>query len=80
MRQRRSVWPSETISATSSLKTAGDHPVEEHGRLVGVLGEIDVTEVLLGEPRPEDLVVRVAEAQSRAPCGRPRGGSAAPPR
>ncbi len=42
---------------------ARNHPVQQHGGLVRIVGEIDVTEVLLGEPSSEHLVVGVAETK-----------------
>ena len=41
-----------------------DGLVEEDGGLLRVVGEIDVTDRLLGQPGTEQLVVRVTEAQS----------------
>jgi hypothetical protein len=43
---------------------ADDGLVEKDGGLLRVVGEIDVTDRLLGQPGTEQLVVRVTEAQS----------------
>ena len=51
-------------------KAAGDHAVEEDRGLGRVLGEIDVTEVLLGEPGPlEQLPRRRPNAMRSTPRG-----------
>jgi hypothetical protein len=42
-----------------------DHSVQQHCGLVRIIGEIDVAQVLLGEPRSEDLVVGIAETKPK---------------
>ena len=44
-------------------KATCDHLVQQHGGLVRIIGEIDVAQVLLGEPRSEDFVVGIAETK-----------------
>ena len=63
VRQRSSVSPSERISSTSSFL----HPTMALSRSTratfGILGQVDVAHRLLGQPRSEKLVVRIAVAQ-----------------
>ena len=45
--------------------TSGDGLVEENGGVDDVVGEVDVTDGLLGQPRPEQLVVGVTDANDQ---------------
>lgn len=44
--------------------TSGDGLVEENGGVDDVVGEVHVTDGLLGQPRPEQFVVGVTDAES----------------
>jgi len=46
-------------------ETAYDHPVQQHCGLAWIIGEIDVAQVLLGEPSSEHLVVGIAETKPK---------------
>lgn len=44
--------------------TTGDGLLEQHGGFLRIIGEIDVTDRLFGQPGTEELVVRITDAQS----------------